>query len=152
MECVWNIGGEANLFYSHMLQGSWVNSYILQELTSCCSTQDSGIFKRTTSTRYSVYVLWSVKSESICKCWLDMFQDRRSTTGYYTPITGNLVSWKSKKLLVVALIKFRGQISICIAFGSFFFSFFFFFFLNNIAHRSCEQLWLRILLQELGFK
>ena len=57
--------------------------------------------------------------------------DRRSTSGYFTFVGGNLVTWKSKKQNVVARssaeVEFRG-----------------------IALGLCEALWLRLFLQDLG--
>ncbi|CAN6557534.1 unnamed protein product [Malus baccata var. baccata] len=59
--------------------------------------------------------------------------DRRSTSGYFTFVGGNLVTWRSKKQNVVsrssAEAEFRGM-----------------------AHGICEVLWLRKLLDGLGFK
>ncbi|RVX01324.1 Retrovirus-related Pol polyprotein from transposon RE1 [Vitis vinifera] len=57
---------------------------------------------------------------------------RRSTSGYFTFVSGNLVTWKSKKQNVVtrssAEAEFRGM-----------------------ALGLCEALWLRLLLQDLGY-
>ena len=59
--------------------------------------------------------------------------DRRSTSGYFTFVAGNLVTWRSKKQNVVARstaeVEHRGM-----------------------AHGICELLWFRILLTEIGFK
>ena len=58
--------------------------------------------------------------------------DRRSTSGYFTFVGGNLVTWKSKKQNVVSRssveVEFRGM-----------------------ALALCETLWLRLLLQDLGY-
>ena len=58
--------------------------------------------------------------------------DRRSTSGYFTFVGGVLVTWKSKKQNVVSRssveVKFRGM-----------------------ALGLCEALWLRLLLQDLGY-
>ena len=58
--------------------------------------------------------------------------DRRSTFGYFTFVGGNLVTWKSKKQNVVAhssvVAEFRGM-----------------------TLGLCEALWLRLLLQDLGY-
>ena len=58
--------------------------------------------------------------------------DRRSISGYFTFVCGNLVTWKSKKQNVVARLsveaKFRGM-----------------------TLGLCEALWLRLLLQDLGY-
>ncbi|CAN6709377.1 unnamed protein product [Malus baccata var. baccata] len=65
--------------------------------------------------------------------WAGDVTDRRSTSGYFTFVGGNLVTWRSKKQNVVsrssAEAEFRGM-----------------------AHGVCEVLWLRKLLWGLGFK
>ncbi|CAL2245578.1 unnamed protein product [Prunus armeniaca] len=65
--------------------------------------------------------------------WAGNVTDRKSTSGYFTFVGGNLVTWRSKKQNVVALssaeAKFRGM-----------------------TKRICELLWLRKLLTELGYK
>ena len=64
--------------------------------------------------------------------WADALDDRRSTSGCFTFVGGNLVTQKSKKQNVVtrsnAKAEFRGM-----------------------ALRLCEGLWLRLLLQDLGY-
>ena len=64
--------------------------------------------------------------------WAGNPVDRRSTSGYFTLVGGNLVTWKSKKQKVVALssveVEFRG-----------------------IARGLAEVLWLRKLMGEIGF-
>jgi Reverse transcriptase (RNA-dependent DNA polymerase) len=65
--------------------------------------------------------------------WAGSVCDRKSTTGYFTFVGGNLVTWRSKKQNVVALssaeAEFRGMVK-----------------------GICELLWLRRLLTELGFE
>lgn len=64
--------------------------------------------------------------------WAGDRDDRKSTSGYFTLMGGNLVTWRSKKQKVVALssakAKFRG-----------------------IAKGITEILWIRKLMNELGF-
>ena len=65
--------------------------------------------------------------------WAGDVTDMCSTSGYFTFVGGNLVTWRSKKQKVVsrssAEAEFRGM-----------------------AHRTCEVLWLHKLLWGLGFK
>ncbi|RVW94946.1 Retrovirus-related Pol polyprotein from transposon RE1 [Vitis vinifera] len=62
--------------------------------------------------------------------WACAVDDRRSTSGYFTFVGGNLVTWKNKKQNVVARssaeVEFRGM-----------------------TLGLCETLWLRLLLQDL---
>ena len=64
--------------------------------------------------------------------WAGDRDDRKSTSGYFTLVGGNLVTWRSKKQKVVAMssadAEFRG-----------------------VAKGITEVLWLRKLLTELGF-
>ncbi|RVX14258.1 Retrovirus-related Pol polyprotein from transposon RE1 [Vitis vinifera] len=57
---------------------------------------------------------------------------RQSTSGYFTFIGGNLVTWKSKKQNVVARSSVEAEFG-CMTLGL------------------CEALWLRLLLQDLGY-
>ena len=64
--------------------------------------------------------------------WAGNISDRKSTSGYFTFIGENLVTWRSKKQKVVALssaeAEFRGMVK-----------------------GICELLWLKRLLTEIGF-
>ena len=71
--------------------------------------------------------------DSYCDAdWVGAIDDRRSTSGYFTFIGGNLVTWRSKKQNVVARssaeAKFRGM-----------------------ALGICEVMWLRLLLMDLSY-
>ncbi|CAN6698718.1 unnamed protein product [Malus baccata var. baccata] len=65
--------------------------------------------------------------------WAGNITDRRSTSGYFTFVAGNLVTWRSKKQNVVARSTAEAEY-------------------RGIAHGICELLWLKILLTEIGFK
>ncbi|PRQ17544.1 putative RNA-directed DNA polymerase [Rosa chinensis] len=65
--------------------------------------------------------------------WAGNITDRRSTSGYFTFVGGNLVTWKSKKQKVVARSSAEAEY-------------------RGMAHGVCELLWLRNLLHDLGFK
>ena len=58
--------------------------------------------------------------------------DRRSTSGYFTFVGGNLVTWRSKKQNVVARSSAEVEFT-------------------GMALGICEALWLRLLLKDLGY-
>lgn len=64
--------------------------------------------------------------------WAGCQTDRRSTTGYCTFVGGNLVTWKSKKQNVVARSSAEAEY-------------------RAMASTTSEIIWLRALLQDLGF-
>ena len=64
--------------------------------------------------------------------WAGDREDRKSTSGYFTLVGGNLVTWKSKKQKVVALSSAEAEF-------------------RGIAKGVTEILWIRKLLGELGF-
>ncbi|CAL8155134.1 unnamed protein product [Prunus armeniaca] len=65
--------------------------------------------------------------------WAGSQIDRRSTSGYFTFIGGNLVTWRSKKQNVVARSSAEAEY-------------------RGMAHGVCELLWIKHVLTELGFK
>ena len=58
--------------------------------------------------------------------------DRQSTTGYYTFLRGNLVSWRSKKQNVVARSSAEAEF-------------------RAMATGVCELLWVKIVMEDLRF-
>ncbi|BBH05359.1 transposable element gene [Prunus dulcis] len=64
--------------------------------------------------------------------WAGSATDRRSTSGYFTFVGGNLVTWRSKKQKVVSRSSAEAEY-------------------HGMAHGVCELLWLRRLLRDLGF-
>lgn len=64
--------------------------------------------------------------------WAGSPSDRRSTSGYFTRVGGNVVTWKSKKQKVVALSSAEAEF-------------------RGVARGVAEILWLRKLLTEIGF-
>uniref|UniRef100_A0A2N9EG31 Integrase catalytic domain-containing protein n=1 Tax=Fagus sylvatica TaxID=28930 RepID=A0A2N9EG31_FAGSY len=65
--------------------------------------------------------------------WAGSVQDRRSTSGYFTFVGGNLVTWRSKKLEVVARSSAEAEY-------------------KGMAKAICEMLWIRNLMQDLHIK
>ncbi|CAL2258010.1 unnamed protein product [Prunus armeniaca] len=65
--------------------------------------------------------------------WAGSQTDRRSTSGYFTFIGGNLVTWRSKKQNVVARSSAEAEY-------------------RGMAHGVCELLWIKHVLTELDFK
>lgn len=65
--------------------------------------------------------------------WAHSKTERRSATGYYTMASVNFVSWKSKKQVIIAKSSTKDEY-------------------QAMAHGCCELSWLRVLLEELGFK
>ncbi|XP_058003644.1 uncharacterized mitochondrial protein AtMg00810-like [Hevea brasiliensis] len=64
--------------------------------------------------------------------WARARDDRRLTYGYFTFVGGNLVTWRSKKENVVARSSAEAEF-------------------RGMALRLCEALWLRFLLEDLGY-
>lgn len=65
--------------------------------------------------------------------WGGSSNDRKSTSGYFTFVGGNLVTWRSKKQPVVARSSAEAEY-------------------RGMAYGVCELLWLRNLLKDLGFE
>jgi hypothetical protein len=64
--------------------------------------------------------------------WAGNISDRKSTSGYFMFVGGNLVTWRSKKQNVVALSSAEAEF-------------------RGMAKGLCELLWLKQLLTEIGF-
>ena len=64
--------------------------------------------------------------------WARNISNRKSTSGYFMFVGGNLVAWRSKKQKVVALSRAEAEF-------------------RGMAKGLCELLWLRRLLIEIGF-
>ena len=64
--------------------------------------------------------------------WAENISDRKSTSGYFTFVGGNLVTWRSKKQKVVALSSAKVE-------------------LRGMVKGICELIWLKRLLIEIGF-
>ena len=64
--------------------------------------------------------------------WAGNISNRKSTSGYFTFVRGNLVTWRNKKQKVVALSSAEAEF-------------------RGMAKSVCEPLWLRRLLTEIGF-
>ncbi|KAF5472406.1 hypothetical protein F2P56_009126 [Juglans regia] len=62
--------------------------------------------------------------------WAGSIEDRRSTSGYFTLVGGNLVTWRSKKQEVVATSSTKAEY-------------------REMAKAICELLWTKNLIQEL---
>ncbi|XP_037493736.1 secreted RxLR effector protein 161-like [Jatropha curcas] len=64
--------------------------------------------------------------------WAGDIGDRKSTSGYFTFVEGNLVTWRSKKQNVVARSSAEAE-------------------LRGVVLGLCEGLWINLLLGDLGF-
>lgn len=64
--------------------------------------------------------------------WVGAVDDRRSTSGYFTFVGGNLVTWRNKKQNVVARSSVEAEF-------------------RGMALGICETLWLKLLMEDLGY-
>ena len=64
--------------------------------------------------------------------WVGAIDDRRSTSGYFIFVGGNLVTWRSRKQNVVARSSAEAEF-------------------RGMTLGICEALWLRLLLMDLGY-
>ena len=64
--------------------------------------------------------------------WAGAIDNRRSTSGYFTFVGGNLVTWRSKKYNAVARSSAEAEF-------------------RGMTLGICEALWLRLLLMDLGY-
>ncbi|RVW31843.1 Retrovirus-related Pol polyprotein from transposon RE2 [Vitis vinifera] len=74
----------------------------------------------------------SSKTEVVYADWAENISDRKSTSGYFTFVGVNLVTWRSKKQKVVALSSAEAEF-------------------RGIVKGICELIWLKRLLIEIGF-
>ena len=65
--------------------------------------------------------------------WARNIKNRKTTSGYFTFVGGNLVTWRSKKQKVVALSGVKAEFRV-------------------MAKGLCELLWLKKLMTEIGFE
>lgn len=65
--------------------------------------------------------------------WAGDQTTRKSTSGYFTFVEGNLVTWRSKKKKVVARSSTKAEF-------------------RRMAHGLCELLWIKRVLKDLGIK
>ena len=64
--------------------------------------------------------------------WVGAIDDRRSTSGYFTFVGGNLVTWRSKKQKFIACSSVEAEF-------------------RGMTLGICEELWVRLLLMDLGY-